>query len=211
MVTLRHEEAENKKFSGPQRDAKHRPIAGQAIIQDLIDNHNSLNAFTIDEFGQFGPQAYRILSEKHSPYAPHNAAERSQKGLNDVGRSMSEFTYHPDYPTSLLDQADKAWREKHDKKWFTSTYHAQTPSQWANQCLGWGLVMPMVQYFDHAIKKVTRNTHPKPNLSKIRKVPGTSPFTTMTPATMYVKPPKFIIPIDGPEDVTCTDIAEFTE
>ena len=157
MVTLQHEKGENEKFSGPGRDATTQPIRGPALTRRLNQLHYVLMPWTIDGFGQFGPCALRFLCGDRSPYTLRTADVCSQTALKPEGKTAFEHTLHPDCPTGFYRKADKKWRDLHDKEWLTPTCQAQTPSQWAKQCLAWSSAMPLATHFHNALRKATND------------------------------------------------------
>ena len=189
QVTQLHEAAENKKLHGPNRQATRYPVTGERLIFALNNRAMLLRPFTIDQYGQFGPLAYTTLYGKPGPHQLHDASERLQTGLgHNPAKFMLTQNYHPAAPSGLLPKADKQWKAEladqgkhHSTHWFTGSYHAQLPSQWAEQVIGFNITRALSQYFYNAVRvlRVLDSTVSAPNQPD--PVPGYSKCSSLSP------------------------------
>ena len=59
--------------------------------------------------------------------------------------------------TNILGSADKNWHDKYPTTWFTNTYQAQSPSQWADQIMG----ATHLKWSSRLIQKAVKRIHKK--------------------------------------------------
>jgi hypothetical protein len=192
-VAHQFEKAENKKFSGASRNETENPICGRTIISEINRLKYVLIPFIIDALGQFNPCIYNFLDTKHSPYKHCDPNARSKTHLTHQPAEYAlDHTRNPDCPHDLLLLADKKWQERtqhsHDT-WFTSTYHATKPSDWARQTISFNCTMALATHFDQALRKLQRlefqDTVPKRRKTPLTAV-GADPNLPMTPANHYL-------------------------
>ena len=87
------------------------------------------------------------------------------------------------FGVGVLDKADKAWNEIHPREWFSSTYHAQVPSQWSLHVLSHALIKVQSKHLLHALTLLRNHSHgADPNASTL---PAVQAFqgTLMHPRT----------------------------
>ena len=197
-VTKQHESSEDGKFNGSDRNSTRNPLTGRRIIQELIDKKCAFVPVSIDEFAQLGPAFYRLWNPHQSPYKNDSATERIESPTlrHDTARSAAEATYHPDCPNNLIGRADAEWKKQTAEEkmlngrptairdtWYTHTYHAQTPRQWAEQVLSFNVSVALASHFHNATLEIARQHHDVHPGTKRRRfqIPGSDPESTMAP------------------------------
>ena len=189
QVTKLHEHAENKKIHGPNRPATRYPLVGEQLILTLNNRKLLLRPLTIDPYGQFGPLVYQTLYGTSGPHHPHDANQRHRTGLGHAAaKHMLEQNFHSAAPSALLPKADKQWKSNladagkhHSTHWFTGSYHAQLPSQWAEQVLAFNTSLALSKYFYNAVRRL-RTTDTSATTSTVSDpVPGYTHYSSLSP------------------------------
>ena len=189
---LRHETGENGKLRGPQRDARRYPIVGRELIRKLIQQKMLLRPFTIDAFGHIGPLASLTFTGKSHPHVDRYATgERSSVGLgHPEALHMLNMNYSSSAPVGLFPKADRQWRQdlaeegKHPSThWFSGSYHARLPSQWAKQVLGFNVTHALMRYYSNAAFKLRRQEIVQPSRAAPVGVSGISRSSILAPRT----------------------------
>ena len=193
QVTQRHEIGENGKLRGPQRDSRRHPIVGRELIRKLTQQKMLLRPFTIDSFGLIGPLAFLTFFGTSHPHADrHAAGDRSSLGLgHPEARCMLDMNYSSAAPAGLLPKADNQWRQdlsevgKHPSTyWFSGSYHARLPSQWAKQVLGFNITHALMRYYSNAALKLRRQEAVQTSRDAPVGVPGLSRSSVLAPRTL---------------------------
>jgi len=148
-----------------------------------------LRPFTVDQHGQFGPLAYLTLYGKPGPHMHTDHTQRLQTGLgHNPAKHMLQQNYHQAAPTGLLPKADKQWKAEladqgkhHSTSWFTGSYHAQLPSQWAEQVIGFNVTHALSRYFYDAVRCLRAIDASAKVSSQPEPVPGYSKYSSLTP------------------------------
>jgi len=92
--------------------------------------------FTIDHHGMLGPIASEfILGHENATFTISLNTYENRSTSNEV-KELIQLSMHKNRHNNILTKANKAWKEAYGTKWFTNTYHAQTPRQWAKQVIG---------------------------------------------------------------------------
>lgn len=190
QVTLRHETGENGKLRGPQRDSRRYPIAGRELIRKLTQQNMLLRPFTVDSFGLIGPLASITFTGKSLPHLDRHAkGERCSAGLgHPEARHMLDLNYSSAAPAGLFPKADRQWRQDLEElgrhpstHWFSGSYHARLPSQWAKQVLGFNITRALMQYYSNAALKLRRQEVVKTSGVAPVGVPGISRSSVLAP------------------------------
>jgi hypothetical protein len=189
QVTKIHELAENKKIHGPNRPATRHPLVGEQLIRTLNNRKMLIRPLTIDSFGQYGPLAYQTLYGTFGPHHPHDANQRCRTGLGHAAaKYMLEQNFHSAAPSALLPKADKQWKSNladagkhHTTHWFTGSYHAQLPSQWAEQVLAFNTTIALSKYFYNAVRRLRKNDTSATTSTLPDPVPGYTHYSSLTP------------------------------
>jgi hypothetical protein len=152
--------------------------------------------FTFDPGGTFGPLTCTFLWDtKHQPTpllpaaTPHTA-----RGLvNTPNKQAAQLAVHVFLLVGLLLEANRCWRTKHGPhKWFTHSYTATLPSQWAAQTLGQNLLLSLTRHLHTA-----RSASIEPNKSARKTTclhsaaitPSITRPTLPSPAAHYFRSP----------------------
>jgi len=90
--------------------------------------------FTIGHHGMLGPIASSefLLGQENATFttSPNDYENRSTTiEVKDLINLSMKKNRHK----NILTQANSMWKQAYGTKWFTNTYHAQTPRQWAKQ------------------------------------------------------------------------------
>ena len=165
QATQQHEIGENGKLHGPNRDSRRTHLNGAAFIRQLHQQNMILCPMTIDQHGQLGPLAYRLFTGKTHPHADrYSDNTRSMTGLaSPEAKHMLNLNYASSAPAGLFPKADRQWcrdlidEGKHPSThWFSGSYHARLPSQWAKQVLGFNTTLALTKYFHRAVQTIRR-------------------------------------------------------
>ena len=180
QVTLMHEKAEIDKLKGPRRDPTRNHMTGETLIQTLLDRNGVLIPCTVDQNGLMGPMYRRLL---HGTTTPHSPQRHDHGSLHPTTTEALRCALSDASPQGLLTAADTKWDELvkdfpnggYDT-WYTYTYHATRPSQWASQVLGFSVATALGQHFRDATRAVQRAA------SEVRSNtrPDTVPFEQMS-------------------------------
>jgi len=83
-----------------------------------------------------GPLAAEFLFSQQSTLFKTNDIkyETSQTSLQI--KNLFRSLYTPKDTKNILKRANKNWHASYGDKWYTNTYHAKTPAQWAKQVIG---------------------------------------------------------------------------
>ena len=95
-------------------------------------------------------------------------------------------------PAGLFPKADRQWRQdlaeegKHPSThWFSGSYHARLPSQWAKQVLGFNVTHALMRYYSNAAFKLRRQEVIQPSRAAPVGVSGISRSSILAPRTSY--------------------------
>jgi len=92
--------------------------------------------FTIDHQGMLGPFAAEFLfSQQSTLFKTNNITYETSQTSAQIKKLIS-FSLHPKRHKNILKRANKNWHALYGDKWYTNTYHAKTPAQWAKQVIG---------------------------------------------------------------------------
>ena len=110
--------------------------SAKELSLELLRKKFRLLPITIDHHGILGPQAAEFfLGSDNSTFTispnDYDKANTPNETINVIRLSM-----HKKRHTNILSKANKLWRDTYGSIWYTNTYHAQTPRQWAKQVLG---------------------------------------------------------------------------
>jgi hypothetical protein len=120
---------------------------------------------TIDQYGQLGPLAQRLFTGTTHPHADrYSDNTRCMTGLaSPEAKHMLQLNYASSAPSGLFPKADRQWcrdlidEGKHPSThWFSGSYHARLPSQWAKQVLGFNTTLALTKYFHRAVQTIRR-------------------------------------------------------
>ena len=112
--------------------------------------------FTIDHLGGLGPMAYSFLFDrKEAPFvcsAPLPSTARLCSNMRlDATHQRAIAT-----PVHLLTRANQHWSAQSSRS-IGSTYHAQSPTQWALQMLSVNFSRAFSTHIQHALWKCTND------------------------------------------------------
>jgi len=134
MSNAHHTKYEYNKFR--LKDNKHSHVTADHIAQEMTQKRYRLLPFTIDHLGRIGPLAEEFLYD-HKPH------DDPIVHTNYVNRQTSthislliQMSLRKSRQKNILNHATKNWKMLFGDKWYTNTYHAQTPGQWAKQVIG---------------------------------------------------------------------------
>lgn len=148
-VSYRHRLTERRKFHGHDTRSSGRVTSGQFVIEECNNNNIVLIPFTVDPYGGLGFFARSFLfgppSRQNMPLPDNYQCEPARVAYYNT------ISLHS--PLGLLPMADNYWKEEHASHWFTATYHATTPSQWAQQQLG---IHTLIAFGNHISASISR-------------------------------------------------------
>ena len=129
-----HTKFEYNKFR--LKDNKHSNTTANQIAQEMIQKQYRLLPFTIDHLGMIGPIADDFLYANNQSKNPlvHTNYINPQTSIHIT--HLIQASLQKSRQTNILNRATRNWKLSFGDKWYTNTYHAQTPGQWAKQVLG---------------------------------------------------------------------------
>jgi hypothetical protein len=135
------------------------------VLQELIDLNYGLLPITIDPGGKFGPLSSEFLWQAaKTPTAALQSKSRSSTGLSkDTALSLARKSTHAYHKFALLQRANMGWHEAHNGQWYTRSYTAITPSQWAIQVMSQNLLLAIAGHLQVAISHCTIHTSSRPH------------------------------------------------
>ena len=156
IVVRAHEKAENDKFVGRSHNNQ---LPGQ-ITQAILDKHYTLIPVTFDPGGLLGPLSTSFLWGTIPPDLallpyPKTFEHRLQTHLSTspYPRQAATQTYDTIASFGLFRLADKGWQQAHLQEWFTTSYTATLPSQWAQQILGQNLLVANSRHLQQGLQQ----------------------------------------------------------
>ena len=137
----------------------------------------------------FSSTSNQTLYGTSGPHHPHDANQRCRTGLGHAAaKYMLEQNFHSAAPSALLPKADKQWKSNladagkhHTTHWFTGSYHAQLPSQWAEQVLAFNTTIALSKYFYNAVRRLRKNDTSATTSTLPDPVPGYTHYSSLSP------------------------------
>jgi len=133
-MSAHHQQYEYKKFK--LKDHAKSDSTSDELSKELTLKQHRLLPFTIDHHGMLGPIAKDLLiGHPNSTFdtAPNDYDKRS---TSIETQNLIRLSMHKNRHRNILTKATRLWKQQFGSTWFTNTYHAQTPGQWAKQVLG---------------------------------------------------------------------------
>ena len=124
------------------KDNKHSNVTADQIAQEMIQKKYRLLPFSVDHLGSLGNIAMDFLIAQMKPDANGKYIDciqpthYSNRQTSVSIKNLIDMSLRSARDKNLLHRATKNWTTKFGSKWFTNSYHAQTPAQWAKQVLG---------------------------------------------------------------------------
>ena len=123
--------------------------------------HYTLIPITFDPGGcQLGPLATSFLWGTRPPDIsilpmPHTFNDRLSTSLSSspYPQQAAELAYNTTHNFGLFRLADKGWKQAHLHEWFTPSYTAMLPSQWAQHILGQNLLVATARHLQTGLNK----------------------------------------------------------
>jgi len=78
---------------------------------------------------------------------------------------------HKKRHTNILTKATSLWKQTYGSQWYTNTYYAQTPQEWAKQVLGNTFSIQSSKHIIRALDKSNMKTPITPNIPKALTLP----------------------------------------
>ena len=175
---------------GPRRDGRSSHLNGAALLRLLHQQKMLLCPMTIGQHGDLGPLACRTFTGKTHPHTDrHAAGTRCMTGLaSNEAKHMLELNYSSGAPAGLFPKADRQWTQdlidagKHPSThWFSGSYHARLPSQWAKQVLGYNITLALTKYYHRAICTLRRQESVQTSKNPPTGVASLSRYSVMYP------------------------------
>ena len=101
---------------------------------------------------------------------------------------------HKKRHANTLTTANSVWKATYGSQWFTNTYHAQTPRQWAKQVLGNTFSIQSSKHILRALNRLTMQTQiTSPKTPKTPKTPKpqSSSINLRTPSKYTIRTPRY--------------------
>ena len=155
IVIREHEEAENGKFVG-----HYNRYSPGVITQAILQQPYVLIPITFDPGGQFGPLTTSFLWGTPPPDMtllppPKAPDQRCEANLSSspFPRQAAQLACQATHNFGLFHLADKGWKQSHLHEWFTDSYTAMIPSQWAQQILAQNLLVATTNHLKSGLDK----------------------------------------------------------
>jgi len=127
--------------------------------------------FTIDHHGMMGPIASEFLLGQENATFSTSPNEYETRSTTTEVKDLINLSMHKNKHKNILTQANKIWKQTYGSKWYTNTYHVQTPRQWAKQVLGNTFSIHSAKHILRALNKINTSTmtpkKPKPLCSSM--------------------------------------------
>jgi len=111
-------------------------------------------SFTIDRHGMMGPIASEFLLRQENATFTTSPNEYETRSTSTEVKDLINLSMHKNRHKNILTQANKSWKQTYDSKWYTTTYHAQTPRQWTKQVLGNTFSIHIAKHILLALNKI---------------------------------------------------------
>ena len=169
IMQKHHQTHEYKKFK--LNDHPSSNSTSEQLAQELIIKNHRMLPFTIDHHGMIGPIASEFLLGHDNATFTTSPNDYENRTTSKEVKELINLSMHKNRHKNILTQANKAWRTAYGTKWFTNTYHAQTPRQWAKQVIGTTFSIQSAKHIIKALNKINNSTitpkKPKPQCSSI--------------------------------------------
>jgi len=160
VMKKHHQTHEYKKFK--INDHPSSNSTSEQLAQELINKKHRMLPFTIDHHGMLGPIASEFLIGHQNALFTTSPNEYDQRSTTPEITTLIQSSMHKKRHQNILTKANKAWQQAYGTKWFTNTYHAQTPRQWAKQVIGNTFSIHSSKHILRALNKLnTAITTPK--------------------------------------------------
>jgi len=158
-MSTHHQQYEYKKLK--LKDHAKSDSTANELTKELTLKQHRLLPFTIDHHGMMGPIATDLLIGHHNStfdIAPNAYDKRS---TSTETQDLIRLSMHKNRHRNILKKATNLWKQKFGSIWFTNTYHAQTPGQWAKQVLGNTFSIHSAKHILFALNKLNMKIDPK--------------------------------------------------
>jgi len=161
-----HMKHEYKKFK--LKDHIHSGTTADMLAQEALTKKYRMLPFTIDHNGMLGPIANEFLFRSKKDSTPDKCAYSNAQTTIPIKKLITS-AFHKHRHKNILTKADKCWKDLYEDKWYTNTYQAKLPSQWAKQVLG-------MTFSLHSAKHILRAI----NLSHTKNISTSQPQKSKT-------------------------------
>ena len=157
-----HWKREREKWDRTAHSSDNTPEHGPRlpVLQGLEALRIALIPFTIDHLGGIGPSAHSFLFHPRSapfPPPPPHPPNNRLRPIHPLTRARAESTH-----LHLLTKATQQWSSPTiSQRSIGSTYHSQSPSQWALQMLSVNFCHAFSSHLKHALHRA-RHVSPAP-------------------------------------------------
>jgi len=165
-MATHHRLSEYKKFKLKDSESSH--ATADQLAQEMIAKRYRLLPFTVDHQGMLGPIASEFLLGNDKSFFSSNIQEYETRQTSVPISKLIQFSQHKKRKKNVLKRATKHWRETFGNKWYTNTFHAQTPGQWAKQVMGITFSMESAKHILRATNLAySKSLHATPKQRKI--------------------------------------------
>jgi len=154
-MSKHHQNHELKKF----KMTTHGSTLANTMAQEATTNRYRLLPFTVDHQGMVGPVASDFLFSELTTMFKTTLLEYDTRISSPPINRMVSLAFHKKRQRNILKLATRNWIRQYGTKWFTNTYQAQNPAQWAKQVLGTTFSLHSARHILQAINTVTRPTN----------------------------------------------------
>jgi len=162
-MNTHHKQHEYKKFK--LKHNKTSNATADQLAQESITKRYRHLPFTIDHQGMLGPLAAEFLFSQQTTLFKTNDIEYETSQTSTQIKKLISFSLHPKRHKNILKRANKNWHSSFGDKWYTNTYHAKTPAQWAKQVLGTTFSLESSR---HIIRAMIASSRPQTSTPKTK-------------------------------------------
>ena len=159
-----HQTQEHQKFKID--DHAKSNSTSEELSAELIKKRYRMLPFTIDHQGMLGPIATEFLLGHKNAIFTISPNEYDKKNTTKETKELIKLSMHKNRHENILTKANSLWKLAYGSQWYTNTYHAQTPRQWAKQVLGNTFSIQSSKHIIRALNKLNMQTPNTPKTPK---------------------------------------------
>ena len=176
LIYRTHLASIRNKLHGRGRDNK--PSA--AIINEINHTNHLLVPFTVDHLGGLGRYALSFLFDEHDSPIPICKLDIAETYNFTHHPAATAYTRMKSDPLRIASLATHEWTKTHGKLQFGTTYHSQTPSNWALQSLSLNIVRGLADFLQKSLRGLSKQTAEhnarRPTQARPVRVYGPTPY-----------------------------------
>jgi len=161
-----HQTQEHQKFKID--DHAQSNSTSEELSAELTKKRYRMPPFTIDHQGMMGPIATEFLLGHKNAIFSVSPNKYDKKNTTKETKELIKLSMHKNRHQNILTKANSLWKLTYGSQWYTNTYHAQTPRQWAKQVLGNTFSIQSSKHIIQALNKLNMQTPITPKTPKVQ-------------------------------------------